>query len=1416
MENTPKPIERPHYLFEVSWEVCNKVGGIYTVVSTKAKLVQETYSDHFILVGPDLYRGESGNRDFSEDPELYKDWKKQFDVDGLKIRTGRWNIPGKPLVILVDFSPLFSIKDQIFSWLWSKNKLDSLLGGWNYIEPALYGVASGKVIENFSRFYIQHDQNVLAHFHEWMTGAGILYLENSAPEICTVFTTHATSTGRTLCGSGQPFYSRFDTYNGDQTAKEYNLPAQHSLEKTAAITADAFTTVSANTARECQQLLGKAVEEVTTNGFDDSFLPEKEQWETKRAESRKRLLKVASAVLGYQVYKNAFLVATSGRYEYRNKGIDLYIEALADLNLREDIQRQIIAFVMVPASHTTAIPEVLTGMQTENFTRGNSPIALTHYLQDPDHDLILQQIKGSGFTNMPDSNVKIVYAPIYLDGSDGIFNSSYYDLLIGLDLTVFPSYYEPFGYTPLESLAFHVPTVTTTLTGFGQQVKSNLKDYKAGMLVIERSDFNDRTVTEQITNHILGCSTKDAAEVDTARKKAFEISRSFLWKNLIQNYEAVYKLAIERHSLQTRSLQRLRELAPKINVASPKSNEPIWKKAMVKFKVPDSLKDLEKLAKNLWWTWHPEAGAIFASIDPELWEASDHNPIYLLSSLDYDRFLELEKDEKFRSRLKQISALFEVYMAKASEKVGPKVTYLCMEYGLHESIPIYSGGLGILAGDYLKEASDQNIDIVAFGLLYRYGYFNQGLTLHGEQVAQYVKQHFTMLPISPVTDANGNRLILTLPLRGPIINAQVWRMDVGRVPLYLFDTDIPENSDENKKITHNLYGGDNHNRFRQELLLAVNTLQLLEKLGLNPDLFHYNEGHTAFTGLIRIVKLVLQENLSFEEAGQFVKASTLFTTHTPVPAGQHVFGEDTLRSYQAHFAETMNIPWEQFLGLGKLNPSDSNEKFSMTYLAARTSGEINSVSEIHAEVTRKMFCPIWKGFLAEELQIKNVTNGVHWATWTAPKWQQKFIETFGNGFLQDISNPKYWAKTQEIDSKKIMDIKKELKKELIVSIKKRVLSQMRSLHSASKQMYITLNKLQDEDLIIGFARRFATYKRADLLFRNPKRLSEILNHPNRPVKIIFAGKAHPADQAGQGIIQRIVDLSQQPEFMGKLFFVQNYDMALARLLVQGCDVWLNTPERGHEASGTSGMKAVLNGTLNFSVSDGWWAEAYRKDTGWHLSKEPIYQNDNDQDELDAETLYNILEHEIIPEYFEKNAQNIPEKWMDKIRNALIHIAPYFTTARMLHEYTDNYYNKMYDRARKLKQNDYNKIKKSVKWGRYINENWDKISVVDVQVSDGIKSLELGEKFKVEVTLNLGTLSNKDIGVELVIAKRADDGNYRVRQVQELRLVSRKEQQAQYKGEATASITGAFQYDIRFYPKNKWLNYRRDLPLVEWI
>jgi phosphorylase/glycogen(starch) synthase len=1399
------------YIFEVSWEVCNKVGGIHTVISTKAALLTKNYGDRFIMIGPDLYHGAQGNPEFTEDPELFKIWRDKSDLKGLKVRTGRWNIPGQPLVILVDYTALFERKNEIFAELWEKNKLDSLSGSWDYIEPALFGYAAGMVIECFMICNFEQNKKIIAQFHEWLTGAGVLYLENTLPEVATVFTTHATATGRLIAASGLPFYSNFEKYNGDKIATEYNIRSKHSLEKTAASTADCFTTVSENTAKECQQLLGKAVDLVTWNGFSESFLPDPKNAEDLRSQAKEKLVKVASSVLGYPVSVNSLLVATSGRYEFRNKGIDLFLKALKELNDKPDLTRDVIAFIMVPAANSGPVPEVVSAISTGDLKQSGGPRFTTHHLHTPEHDLIWRQIKSTGLTNEEHQRVKVIYAPIYLDGKDGIFNESYYNLLLGFDITAFLSYYEPFGYTPLESLAFQVPTITTSLTGFSQVVQSVSRENQ-GILIVDRSDYNEETVVDQVSNHVYTFAKKNHKQQEEARQQAFQLSTTISWNNLIGNYYKVYQLALKRFDQRAYKITRVIEKPPEAFIEPALNNEPIWKSLLVEFKIPESLRDLELLSRNLWWSWNPEAIDLFRSIDQSLWEQVEHNPICLLYAMSYDRFLQLENDRDFIDRLKAVSEDFNAYMSVGKSTEGPKVAYMCMEYGLHVSLPLYSGGLGILAGDFLKEASDQNLQIVGVGLLYRYGYFKQAISLNGEQVVHYDKLHFTKLPIQPVLDKNGERLVMNLPFRGPLVRVQVWKVEVGRIPLYLFDTDLPENSDDDKSITANLYGTGELYRLRQELLIGTCSLQLFDLLGFQPDLFHYNEGHTAFTGIGRILRLMAKDQLTFSEAIEIVRASSLFTTHTPVPAGHEKFGEDAMRSYQSHLEDELNIGWKTLLGFGKINKLDPTEKFSLTHFAARTCQEINAVSKIHEEVTKKMLQPLWKGFLTDELEIGHINNGVHFPTWAADPWKKLYAKL---GLDNSIENAD-WLKILEVPDKDIWKIRRELKASFIYRLKQRLKRQLRLSDHHPGYLYEVANNLREDELIIGFARRFAPYKRADLLLRDLDRLAHIAGNNQKPVKFIFAGKAHPADGTGVKLIHKLVEVSKQPRFLDKIIFLPDYDMEIAELLVQGVDLWLNTPVRGMEASGTSGMKAMLNGVLNFSVVDGWWAEAYREDCGWALPREREYENDEDQNDLDAIMLYNILEHEIIPEFYQRNESDLPAKWVERIKKSLAYIIPDFSATRMLKNYCSNYYLPMFNRTKRLSDDNYQIVRQSVNWMQKIQRDWHRISVVDLQILENHKPRQLGEKLKVRVVLDLGGISPEDIGVEVVFAKRLADGTFRVKNTKALNQVNQQKHIVTYEGEAVLSNSGTYKYDLRFFPKSAMLHYRKDLPLVKWV
>ncbi len=1253
----------PNHLFEVSWEVCNKVGGIHTVISTKALTLEKEFGDNYILIGPDVWRETTEHPEFQEDKNLLEGWRQKAATQGLRVRVGRWKIKSRPLVFLVDFTTFFSVKDEIFSKYWEIYKLDSISGAWDYIEPSLFGYASGMVIESYVRYHLTSHERVVAQFHEWLTGAGLLYLKTNIPQVGTVFTTHATVVGRAIAGNLQPLYSQMDEYNGDAKASEFHLTSKQSMEKVCARNADAFTTVSEITARECARFLQKEVDVITPNGFEGSFIPTEKAFGPAREKARETLLGVAGTLLGEKLPADMFIIAISGRYEFKNKGIDLYLDALGVLNSGGTLKKQVLAFVLVPASHYGPRKDLMEKMKDPSVALSGDRF-LTHNLHYADHDPVLNRIEMAGLTNSPSDKVKVVFVPSYLNGNDGIFNLPYYDLLIGMDLTVFPSYYEPWGYTPLESLAFRVPTVTTTVSGFGLWVKEKFRDTGNAIFILNRNDHNDSEVVEGISGAVRIMEGLSAGEVGEARNKASEISRPALWTEMIEHYRAAFSIALEKVAervdefIETERVEQLPE------VTSFPGQVPSWKKVIIQQNIPDKLKPLEEMSKNLWWSWNPDAIEMFRSIDPEIWEESSGNPIVLLEKLAYQRLSELEKDKNFIAKFEKVYSDFRRYL-DAFENQQPLVAYFSMEFGLHESLKIYSGGLGLLAGDYLKEASDFNYNITGIGLLYRYGYFKQDLSAAGEQIAVNEPQVFSKIPAIPVQDDQGNWVEITIVLPGRDLKARIWMVQVGRVKLYLLDTDFESNQEQDRSITHHLYGGDNENRFKQELLLGVGGIRALRALGLDPDIFHCNEGHAAFIGLERLREYIEEHNLTFPEALEIVRSSTLFTTHTPVPAGHDYFDENMMRAYMAHYPNRMRITWEQMMNLGKMHQNQRGERFSMSCLAVNLSQEVNGVSEIHGKVSREMFADMWKGYMPEEVPIGYVTNGVHLPTWISGKWRDLYIRYMDSDFCHKQHDRKVWAGIRDVDQSEIWKIRNAERKKLIDFVRIQLLRNSTRANTNPKVVVEMQDRLDPNALTIGFARRFATYKRAHLLFRDPERLSTILNNPFMPVQLLFAGKAHPNDKAGQELIRKIVEYSADPRFLGRVIFLENYEIPLAKRLLHGVDIWLNTPTRPLEASGTSGEKAVLNGVLHFSVLDGWWAEGYKPGAGWALQKERFYENQDFQDQLDAETIYNMLENEIAPLFYKRDVRGVPVGWVSMIQKSISEVAPEFTMNRML-------------------------------------------------------------------------------------------------------------------------------------------------------
>ena len=841
---------------------------------------------------------------------------------------------------------------------------------------------------------------------------------------------------------------------------------------------------------------------------------------------------------------------------------------------------------------------------------------------------------------------------------------------------------------------------------------------------------------------------------------------------------------------------------------------PQWKELVVKSTLPKELKCLDEIAHNLWWVWNFEARDLFRDLDPELYSAVKHNPVLLLERLSFDRKEEIVKDKALMKRIQGVYKSFREYMDVKPDATRPSVAYFCMEYGIHSALKIYSGGLGMLAGDYVKEASDSNVDMCAVGFLYRFGYFTQTLSMDGQQIAKYEAQNFNSIPVERVYDKDGNPLVIDVPYTNYQVHASVWVANVGRVKLYLLDTDNDMNSEFDKPITHSLYGGDWENRLKQEILLGIGGMLLLKKLGIKKDVYHCNEGHAALCNLQRLCDYI-ESGLTFNQAMELVRASSLYTVHTPVPAGHDYFDEGLFGKYMGGYPAKLGISWDEFIGMGRTNPEDHTEKFCMSTFACNTCQEVNGVSKLHGWVSQKMFAPIWNGYYPEENHVGYVTNGVHFPTWAATEWKQLYGKYFDKNFMSDQSNQSIWEAIYNVDDEVIWKTRKGLKEKLVKYIREQFRETWLKNQGDPSRVVSLLESIDSNALIIGFCRRFATYKRAHLLFTDLDRLSKIVNNPERPVKFLFAGKAHPADGAGQGLIKKIYEISQRPEFLGKIIFLEDYDFMLARRLVSGVDIWMNTPTRPLEASGTSGEKAEMNGVVNLSVLDGWWLEGYREGAGWALTEKRTYQNQGYQDQLDAATIYGLLENEIIPLFYNKNKTGYSEGWVKVIKNSIAQIAPHYTMKRQLDDYYSKFYCKEAARFKKLSA-DNNKLAKEIaQWKETVAERWDAINVVSSSWDIPATGAMTGVEYKVKFVVNEQGLDDA-IGLEIVSVHTDENGEERIFSVRPLEVVGKEGNNYTFEGKIEVSNAGNFKTAVRMFPKNANLPHRQDFCYVKWF
>lgn len=1338
-------------LFEVSWEVCNKVGGIYAVVSSKILEALAAFGENYFLLGPDL----GNNPDFEEtDEPCWQELRQETDRRNLSCRFGRWNIPGRPKVILVGYRDRYDQSQLLFS-LWNRYGVDSISGGWDYVEPVMFSTACGEVIEAACKaLHIPADGPALAHFHEWMCGGGLLYLKTNAPYVGTVFTTHATMLGRSMAGSGFDIYKQMHQINPKHEAGAYNITAKCSMETASAREADCFTTVSRITADEAGVFLGRTPDVLTLNGLDLRVIPDYSRDRSLAAASRQRLLEAAGRLLRRQLPEDTRIFLVSGRYEYHNKGIDVFLDALGMVNTAlSQSQSNVLALCAVMGGHSGVNADAVSGDPAKLPGQGGFWISSHHVYNQP-NDPILNACQRLGLDNRPENHVQVIFDPAQLDGKDGFLNMRYEEVLAACDLGVFPSWYEPWGYTPQESAAHAVPTVTTDLSGFGMWVRSSQRDKNGVTIICRRQTSYDETAAS-LRDVLLHYASLPEEQMQEHRHMVRHVAEGCSWEQFFPYYVQAYGLALDK--ARQRSSQPAGGSTTLTRVlAATMSTTPNLHSFTALTSLPPAIGRLRELAHNLWWSWHPECHYLFSALNEEEWERSNHNPIATLEKATRARLIIVAHEQSYLRLYNQTMAAFDAYMAEAPQSFGPltpqqPLAYFSTEYGLSECLPIYSGGLGVLSGDHLKSASDLNIPLVAVGLLYKNGYFRQIIDKNGDQTPVYPENDFATLPIEQVKDQDGKPREIYLQMPGRRLHVQIWLVRVGRINLYLLDTNLPSNTAEDRKITARLYEADRDIRLRQEILLGRGGVSMLRALDIRPAAYHMNEGHSAFLIFERI-RLLMQENgLSFEEAGEVVRGSTLFTTHTPVDAGNERFSLESMEAYFKPYIQTVGISWQTLVNMGRFEGSERNV-FEMTVLALKYSMKANGVSALHGVVSRHMWQEGWQGVPVAEIPIFSVTNGIHVPSYAGPAMRPLLQKHLGEGWQELTPDDPKWTRIADIPDADLWTARQTQKKHLLEAIRSSLPEFFKKFAIPYEKQQEMTARLTPETLVIGFARRFAPYKRATLLFADVDRLARILEKNGQPVIFVFAGKAHPADGQGIGLIRELFQHMLSPRFFGKIFFIEDYSLAVSRLMVQGCDVWLNNPRRPYEACGTSGQKVAVNGGLNLSVADGWWCEGYNGTNGWTIgplvAKGSLGPEQSDYD--DAASLYSLLEDKVVPLYFERDADNRPHNWLLRVRKAMQTLIAQYSSHRMLRDYLSDYYIPAATSHQEIRSNHYALARHLTHWKQDVNVRFGSVQMDTIRI-EGIKedSLLDGQSLHVAVTVHPGSMKLDELLVQLV-------------------------------------------------------------------
>ncbi len=853
------------------------------------------------------------------------------------------------------------------------------------------------------------------------------------------------------------------------------------------------------------------------------------------------------------------------------------------------------------------------------------------------------------------------------------------------------------------------------------------------------------------------------------------------------------------------------------------------KQFLVLPRLPERILTLQELARNLWYCWNWDLVRLFIRLDPEMWEACYQNPVEMLSKLPQETLRRAADDDGFVASLDRVYGKYREYLArkrwfhdKYGEFENNPIAYFSLEYGLDTGLPVYSGGLGVLSGDTLKSASDLGLPLAAVGLLYRYGYFRQFLSSDGWQQERYEENDWYHMPVQLVKDDNDQPLRVSVKIDQTPVQIQIWKVSVGLIPLYLLDTNIPENSSKCRDITTVLYGGDKDMRIRQEIVLGVGGVRALRAVGVEPAVYHMNEGHSWFLTLERIRFLMREKNLSFAEACQYVWSTTVFTTHTPVPAGHEKFDSALVQRYLGEFVSQLGLSWKDFLAMGRVIPDDEAEPFCMTVAALRLAAFANAVSKLHGKTSRQMWHNIWPNLPTEEIPIGSITNGVHPSSWVSHDISELYESYFGPRYVERPSALEVWQRVHKIPDAELWRIHNRRRERLVFFARKRLKQQLTRRGASQIDIQRAEQILDPQILTIGFARRFSTYKRGNLLFSDPARLEKLINDRERPVQVIIAGKAHPLDSPGKEIIKQIVGYASEERFRNRILFLEDYDINVARYLVQGVDVWLNNPRRPQEASGTSGMKAALNGALNVSILDGWWVEGYSDEAGFKIGNGEEYDSVEIQDHLESELLYNVLEREVIPLFHERNEIGLPTKWIAKMKAAIQMAGERFSAQRMLMDYTDRFYIPAVKSSLKMQEKDHELTRQVTAWLDRMSRSWGEVAVTDVEVPEMGPTLFVGQKFPITIKVFLGSITPADVRVEVVSGKL--NSQERILNYSPLTATlaanPREDGAANngtytFTGEVTCNESGRFGITARIVPKNDNLPHTLKPKLISW-